>query len=166
MLGVADTNILCTLTKAMNSSNSDISLIPIARSYDENLWEQSAGEFAASIFEGEEILCYSVGCQVNLPPLEAGAEYLLSSFSHSLPAVDEYARFLETATFGTTQEQLDVFATYSGSVQDNIASWLLGQMNSTVTPITSHRENWRKGLNGRVSEGSCHGLHIYFFFVT
>jgi hypothetical protein len=154
MLSVASTT-LCTLTKSVTSSESGkMTLIPIARSYDGNTWEQAAGEYAASIFGGKDIVCYTVGCQVNLPPLEAGAEYLLSSSSHSLTEIDEYARFLETATFGITQEQLDTFDASSANVEDGINSWVTNQMNTNTIPMTGHREYWRNGINARVCRKS------------
>jgi hypothetical protein len=127
-------------------------MIPVARSYDNHPWEKAAGEFAASLFNTEDILCYEAGCQINLPPLEADSTYQLSSVVYSLSEQDEYARFLETATFGITQEDLDAFASSSRSVEDDIISWVSDQMDPAEVPMTSHREYWRKRLNGRVSE--------------
>ena len=142
---------LCTLSKSIDFSESgEVTFVPIARSYDNNPWEQSTGEYAAAIFDGTNIECYAAGCQLNLPDHEEGAKYVLSSSSHSLSESDEYARFLETATFGVTQEQLDTFADSSKSVQDDIVNWISEQMNSITTPMTSHREYWRKGVMNRV----------------
>ena len=150
MLSIAG-KMLCTLTKSVTSPDSGkTTLIPIARSYDNNSWEQSAGEYAISLFDEKGIMCYSVGCQLELPVLKAGEKYLLSSSSHLLSDSDEYARFLETATFGTTQEQLDEFDSSSDSVRGGIITWMSNQMNLSSTPLTSHREYWRNGLNGRV----------------
>ena len=142
---------LCTLSKSVTDYGSDdITLIPIARSYNNNPWEQSTGEYAASILNGVDIECYAVGCQLNLPALDTGAKYILSSSLHSLSESDEYARFLETATFGVTQDQLDTFVESSNSVQSDIANWISEQMNPSTTPMTSHREYWRKGVMTRV----------------
>ena len=162
MLSVANTS-LCTLTKSVTSSASGkVTLIPIARSYDSNPWEQAAGEHAASAFDGNDIMCYTVGCQVHLPSLEVGEEYLLSSSFHSLSEKDEYARFLETATFGITQEQLDTLDLASTSVGDGIVNWVSDQMNSSKIPISSHREYWRKGINSRVRKSVGSLYHLYF----
>ncbi len=151
LLQVVEEETLCTLTKSRTPvETGETTLIPIARSYDNNTWEKSAGEFAASIFGGKEIPCYPSGCQVELPALEEGAQYLLSSYSHSLSETEEYARFLETATFGTTQNQLDLFGESNESAKNTIARWLADQMDSNITQITSHREYWRRGLNIRV----------------
>ncbi len=141
---------LCTLTKNIVSDSGSAS-VPIAISYENNPWEKSAGEFAASLFAYEDILCYSNGCQIHLPSLGVGESYALTSLDYSLTDEEEYARFLETATFGTTQEQLDAFERSSATVYDYIVNWISDQMNSTITPSTSHREVFRRGATGRVS---------------
>ena len=151
MLKIAPTT-LCSLNKAVTSPHTgEKSLIPIARSYDGNKWEQAAGEFAFALFNGDEIPCYAEGCQVNLPPLEKDSEYLLTTYAYSLSEEQEYARFLETATFGVTQEQLDDFEASSMSVEEKAISWLSDQMNTSVVPMSSHREYWREGVNTAVS---------------
>ena len=151
MLQVADTN-LCTLTKAVTSpQNGETSLIPIALSYDNHSWEKAAGRYATALFNDQDIVCYTVGCQIHLPALEAGAEYQLTSFTHSLEEKDEYARFLETSTFGVTEEELSKFEASSNTVQEHIVSWIANQMNASITPMSSHREFYREGLNPRVS---------------
>jgi len=149
MLGYGDT--LCTLTKNIISSTSgSATSIPVALSYHGNPWEQSAGEFATSFFANEDILCYSNGCQINLPPLGVQESYLLTTLDYSLAENEEYARFLETATFGITEEQLDAFKNSPASVHDDIVTWISDQMNSTTTPLTSHREFLRRGVIGRL----------------
>ena len=152
MIPVA-TNTLCTLTKVVPSSGNDAEIsIPVARSYDNKPWEKSPGDYAASLFKDKDILCYASGCQMNLPTLEEeGAECHLSSFSYSLSETDELARFLETATFGITQGELEAFDSSPGNVQTKIIDWVWNHMNVSSTPMTSHREFWRKGLSGRVS---------------
>ncbi len=149
MLNYSDA--LCTLTKSTISETGMKISIPIAISYDSNPWEQSAGEFASSLLVNNHIPCYSNGCQIDLSPLDAGELYVLSTLDYyTLSENDEYARFLETATFGITQEQLDAFENSPASVHEDITAWISDQMNSTITPLTSHREFWRSGLNGRV----------------
>ena len=147
---------LCTLTKSITSKSGEVTLIPIARSYDNYPWEQAPGEYAAELFRDKKIMCYEGGCQVQLPPLENGAAtYQLLSFSHSLSKTDEFARFLETSTFGTTEEQLSIFESSLNSVELDITTWISDQMNSSIVPATSHREFWRKGLNARVCKFCC-----------
>ena len=65
---------------------------------------------------------------------------------------DEYARFLETSTFGVTEEDLNKLEAAPNSVQENIASWISNQMNSSITPMSSLREFYRHGLVPRVSQ--------------
>lgn len=152
MLQPATNLTLCTLTKVVTSSETGDSFsIPIARSYDGNSWEKAAGEYAASFFVNQGILCYESGCQINLPHLDSGSQFNLASYSYSLSKSDEAARFLETATFGITQSQLDAFENSSNNIQDDIIGWVSNQMNASITPMTSHREFWRKRLTGRVS---------------
>lgn len=150
MVEIADIS-LCTLTKMSRSSEGYDVHTPIARSYHGNEWEQASGEFADLIFDGP-ILCYNNGCQMHLPELEVGSVYVLSSSSYSISDRDAYARFLETATFGITEEELDEFESTANSVESDIISWVNDQMNETKTPLTSHREFWRSNVNGRVSQ--------------
>ncbi len=151
MLEFAKESQLCSLVKSFPSTkNGEITNIPIARSYDGTPWRKSPGEYAASLFDMEAIVCYTNSCQLNLPPIESGSVYMLSSTSYRLSSSDEYARFLETATFGISEKLLNDFETSTLGVQDTIASWISNQMNVSLTPATSHREFWRRGLNGRV----------------
>ena len=149
ILSLASSGTLCTLTKVFTSEAGEMISVPIARSHDTNLWEKSAGDFAASVFIDKNILCYDAGCQVNLPSLELGSKYILSSYNHTLTKENEIARFLETSTFGITQDMLHAFSISPNNTKDAIASWLFDQMDSDIIPMTSHREYWRKGLNGR-----------------
>ena len=152
IFGLSKGSNLCSLDKEVTSSSTNQkTLIPIALSYEGNPWEQAAGEHAQRVFGGEEILCYLSGCQLNLPELQEGESYVLSSSSHVLSKENEYARFLETATFGITEDDLESIDKPSINIQENIATWISKQMNVTATPMSSHREFWRKRLNGRVS---------------
>ena len=84
MVQIAHTN-LCILTKVVTSpEDGERSLIPIALSYDNNLWENAAGTYATTLFNSEDIICHDIGCQINFPALEAGEEYHLTSYTHSL----------------------------------------------------------------------------------
>lgn len=149
MLNVANDQSLCSLTKVLlGENNKVINRIPIARSYNSSPWERSPGELSFSIFGSSEIRCYSIGCQVNLPESEEGTEYHLNSYTHTLSKIDEYSRFLESATYGVTQADLDLFDVTNIDVETQIINWMKEQMNTTLTPPTSHREYWRKGVNG------------------
>ena len=150
LLQIMDSS-LCTLTRSATSPDGNVIHTPIARSYDGNAWEQAAGEIADTLFDGP-ILCYDRGCQINLPEAEVGSQYVLSSSSYSLSDRDKYARFLETASFGITEEQLNDFESSPKSAESKIASWIQNQMNESKTPMTSHREFWRRGVKNRVSK--------------
>lgn len=62
--------------------------------------------------------------------------------------IDEYARFLESATYGITQAELDSFDVSNIDVDTQIINWMKEQMNETLILPTSHREFWRKRVNG------------------
>jgi len=139
---------LCTLTKIEEDS-----VVGVARSYDRNPWEVSAGEFATSLFSDHNFICNSQTCIVALPSLQTG-DYYLTTYTYSISLRDELARFLESATFGITQSELsdlealtpDTDST-SDSTQGKITKWIKDQIS---VPFSSHRELWREGLNPRL----------------
>lgn len=127
-------------------------VIPLARSYDLNDWELSPGDVAVSTFENVDFLCFDQGCQINLPKLEMGEKYQLVSSAYSLGLRDEYARFLETASFGVTARDLDIFEAATGGrgAMGVIADFVESQMDEDAVPMSSHREFWRTRSNPRV----------------
>lgn len=167
IITIAESNTLCTISMFVMDEGSDDSVkkvVPLARSYDLNEWEVSAGPLARTTFgSGKEFLCYDQGCQIHLPPLlEPGAEYRVTSRTYTLSPRDQYARFLETASFGATATELDDFeamTSVSGDTFDAIANHIEVQMDEELTPRTSHREIWRKKANPRVS--SFHSIHAF-----
>ncbi len=162
ILGVANADTLCTVTKVIPKSllggGTTETVVPLVRSYDMHEWEASPGNVASSSFENEYILCYEKGCQINLPQLEAGEKYQLSSKSYTISPRDEYARFLETASFGTTTSDLDAMEveTESNGPISVIADYIESQMDEDIVPMTSHREFWRSRSNPRVSNVVIH----------
>jgi hypothetical protein len=145
-------NTLCTLTKVINTNGVE-KVVPLGRSYSSHDWEVSAGDVAGEIFKSGEFPCYEIGCQVHLPKLKSGERYELTAFSHSLSEKDEIARFLETATYGITDEDIRLIKLLpsNNGVIGKILSWVQDQMDSNIVPVSSHREFWRKGANPRVS---------------
>jgi hypothetical protein len=144
MLGKSDS--LCILTRAVEGADGSLSNIaPVARSYDGRAWEPSAGGFATQLLRDTDFGDYSAGTQINLPELAAGEKYFLTSYSHSISQEDEVARLLESATFGTTAEDL---ATWDkGAVTtETVSEWIHDQINK---PMTSHREFFRRRVNPR-----------------
>jgi hypothetical protein len=120
---------LCTLVEV--SSTDDIK--PIARSYDGNDWEPYAGDFAYATFA-----CYSGACNVDSVTQKTGGyRYFLTSSTHVLSNdALKKARFLEKTTFGPTKADISAF-------NGDAANWVKDQVNSAVTPLTSHRAFWR-----------------------
>ena len=161
MLGKS--NNLCILTKAVASTDGSLSNVaPVARSYDGNAWEKSAGEFATQLFQGSEFGDYAAGTQMILPALGAGEQYYLTSYSHSISQEDSVARLLETATFGSTATELAAWD--KGDVTEaTVSEWIQEQIEK---PMTSHREYFRRRVNPRLpnprqigrSDHPCDGL--------
>jgi len=139
---LAKSNSLCILTKAVVDANGAMSSIaPVARSYDGQAWEKSAGEFATMLLYGQEFGDYTSGSQITLPELDGGSKYFLTSYSYSLSEENTVARMLETATFGTTLSDLENWVQGTTFVD-----WVDDQIKK---PITSHREFFRQRVNPR-----------------
>ena len=165
---VTDSNKLCTLIRH-NITAGGTQRAPIARSYSaRSTWEISAGLFSNSATSGVTLNCTSgeTYCDVTLPPLGSGQEYILESFTRPTVPTDgsssytieelSAARFLEQATFGPTRESINDLATnldYEG--------WIVDQINTTHVTM---REYYRKRTNpkyefpyvlGAVGSGPC-----------
>lgn len=120
---------LCTLTL----ENEDGSIMPVARSYDGYEWERAGGGFSSKL---EEWSCSSSTCSTVLPP---GFNYVLQTRAVNAPSLSEEemtARFLESATFGATQELLDARFTFATFIKDQM-----------LLPATSHRDLFRRSSN-------------------
>ena len=144
---LARSDFLCVLTKAVSDANGTLSNVaPVALSYDGQDWELAAGDFVATSLYGQDFGDFVAGSQITLPDLNADEKYYLTSYSHTVGETDQVARFLETATFGTTAQDLEQWTD-----PFDIASardWIIDQMNMN---ITSHREFFRLRSNGKVS---------------
>jgi len=136
--------------------------VPLARSYNGNDWEVAAGDVAIATFK-HGFLCYSQGCQINLPALDPGVRYHLTAYTHSLKRKDEMARFLETATFGMTSaevEQLKSSAQTLGGNNGNfeaIVDWFAFQSDKQSISLTGHRKFWRERISPRISTATTNG---------
>jgi hypothetical protein len=156
MITFADAGVLCILVKVTVDINSGnvTNIIPLARSYDNFMWELTAGEYAASYASDGIFQCYDHGCQFWLPQKMSNEMFQLRSYQYSLPEVDQYARMLERTSFGVTQSNLREVSSLSYDSEDNIdqisykmAQWIKMQMTMSMT---SHREYWRQRANPRV----------------
>lgn len=143
---------MCLLSVVVldNVSNEVVKVLPLARSYDEYDWELSSGSFPLSLLSGADWSCFDIGCQIDLPPLSQGQAYRLMSFEHSLSQRDEVARFLESASFGPTKSDLEVWD-YSVDLIHSFEEWVSGQVDASVSGVTSHREFWRARANSRLT---------------
>mmetsp|Transcript_6781 Transcript_6781/g.9027 ORF Transcript_6781/g.9027 Transcript_6781/m.9027 type:complete len:2086 (+) Transcript_6781:84-6341(+) len=153
------TGVLCTLTKRTFVGGVATSIVPLARSYDNNDWETAAGEFAFSTFMNQEWNCHPNSCGIYLPDLlvsdgTAEEQYVLASYEYAIEKKDEVARLLESCTFGTTRGELESWD-YTAPMDASIATWVEEQMS---TPLTSHREFWRERTNQRVPKSFAIGM--------
>ena len=155
---------LCTLTEVRTTTDGseDDQVIPIARSYEGNLWESSAGDLATSIFKdtGGQPECLPDGssCQLQLPPLADPAtyRYALTSYEYSPSRRDQIARALGRLTFGATPTDLNL---HDKPEMDNdseayLAAFIQEQMDEQITPMTSHREYFRKRTNPKLTHAA------------
>ena len=159
---LARSDSLCILTKAVNTNGTLSNIAPVALSYDGEGWEAAAGEFATTLLSGQVFGNYAVGSHITLPELGANEKYYLTTYSHSVSETDEVARLLETATFGTTPEDLATWNSTTGGrrlTATTAKQWVEKEM---AIPMTSHREFFRKRANPRVSKGMRAGLRFHF----
>ena len=108
-------------------------------------WEKAAGEFAMKLLYSQEIGNYSAGSHFTLPILNDTSKYYLTSYSHAVGEADKAARLLETATFGTTAQDIASIGTLTAT---SAKQWIINQMNMN---LTSHREYFRRRANPRLT---------------
>uniref|UniRef100_A0A7S4RIT9 Uncharacterized protein n=2 Tax=Ditylum brightwellii TaxID=49249 RepID=A0A7S4RIT9_9STRA len=142
----SNNNVLCKLILVDASGT----LLPIARSYENNNWEMSGGDFARTLLDSGSFPCQGSQCQINLPE----NNYKLISYTYELPNEDKVARLLESVTFGPKWSEVSAW-TGAGEVDDtSVESYIRNQMDA---PMTSHREYFRKRLNPRYHHVLFHG---------
>ena len=131
---------LCTLTLEYEDESGAVSK-PIARSYDGNGWEKTAGAFSQSLPMPD---CSSgLNCIfLDLPPPEGDKNYVLTSYFHAgFGEKAEVARFLEQSTFGPSRDTINQLHSSSAG-GDKYRSWIYNQVYNV--PMTSHREWFRR----------------------
>ena len=92
---ISASNGLCILTRRNISTQTQRA--PLARSYAGYNWEKSPGLFAKT-GSGVSVDCSTPSgpeCDVTVPPLLEGMEYILESYMYDTSAEAEAARFLE-----------------------------------------------------------------------
>ena len=134
-------------TLSSTSSLSDFNMVPVSRSYDGKNWQRVAGAYAQDL----NIACSSGQCSLaipTLPHLEVG-KFVLMPFENSLETNDRasVSRFFQRTTFGPTLAMINSW-NYSVDLLFEMSSWVKDQVDEAISPITSHREFFRKRLNG------------------
>ena len=145
-------NAICMLWRVRDGRRQ-----PAARSYGGYPWEASA----VPAFGYTQFVCVGTSCRANLPPLENDGDYyeLLTLERPPLPPRDEWARFLEQATFGPRPVDLGLAKdggdpNWQASL--NFAGWIQHQINDV--PMTSHRRFFREHVRQRALEPSPLGV--------
>ena len=150
---ISEAGDLSSLNKASNLA--DFNMAPVARSYAGKDWQRTAGAYAQDL----EISCTSAECILKipaLPNLKDGRFVLLPLENPLLHESAEYvarasvSRFFQRNTFGPTLAMIDGWNYGAASMASEMASWVKNQINATVTSITSHREFFRKRVNGEL----------------
>ena len=178
---ITNADTLCTLVRH-NITAGGSQRAPVARSFAaRGSWEVSAGLFSNGATSGLTIDCASgdgTTCDITLPPVRSGEEYIIESFTRpTLSSEAQAARFLEQATFGSTSETIHELV--EGGL--DFESWIIGQMNLAPSSL---REYYRKRTNpkfefpyalGAVGSGPCDlysrwrtyavSRHIYMLYV-
>ena len=135
----SNANVLCRIILVVGDDQ-----IPVARSYDAGDWYQYSGAFS-----GLDINCTHDECTFDLAQPAQGGQYMIAATNgYSLSHEQIAARFFEAATFGMTKESISSMAQDMVSTDNAIAMWISEQMNQEATPISSHREFYRKYANG------------------
>lgn len=138
----------------MSSRFTDTSVnthAPMGRSYDGHDWEKVAGPY-------ESILSYSCTngvpkqCFVEIELVENQSFYI-TQYKYEISDEAKVARFLESVTFGATQDLIDNFD-YS-NLPLSRAQFVRDQI---LEPVTSHREYYRARANPPQAQTSFSGV--------
>ena len=141
---------LCTLTL-----RDAAGIRPIARSYNGKDWEVTAGPLSETL---DSPTCSDAAdapairhCFFSsLPPAAAvtnGSVYTLTTYADpGYGDAAEAARFLEQATFGPTQSDIDSLTSPGNGGTLNFTAWVRSQIS---VPVTSLRESYRRSTNAR-----------------
>jgi hypothetical protein len=122
-------------------SMQDWNIVPVARSYLNNTWENVAGPYVDKL----QISCGVSHCTLTIPHLAdvtAPVHFALLTTNRQVSTKEQVARFLEQVTFGTTLEDVNQFDV-SRSLYGQFATWVQGQMDPSVVTPTYHREYFR-----------------------
>ena len=127
-------NAIC-IVALQSTATTDPIWIPIARSYNGHDWERHAGRDGVQQ-QSVKIQCETVGCILSLPTPGPGQVYTLTSYFSSTESshLNQYARFLEQATFGATRRDLEYLETLGAvSAQESTTKTTTASSSTTTT---------------------------------
>ncbi len=134
------------------SSKNDYHLVPIARSYHQFPWRNTAGKFAdQSIIDSCVESDATSTCTIILPMIDESlrvpdGKFILLGFEHSLKNFNEVlSRFFSRTTFGPTMDMINSFKHSYENNLTGMATWLKQQIRDV--PATLHRVYWRERLH-------------------
>lgn len=147
-IAMSPTCTLCMLVRISSLTGNlssltmqDWNMVPVARSYLNNSWENVAGPYVDKL----KITCGSSNCTLAIPQLAgvpAPSHFVLLATNRQVSTKEKVARFLEQVTFGPTLEDINKF-NVSRSLNGQFATWVRQQMDPTITVPTFHREYFR-----------------------
>ncbi len=142
-----------SLTGNVSSLNmQDWNMVPVARSYLSNTWENVAGPYVDKV----KVSCETANCTLSIPHLATSAispvHFALLTTNRRVSTKEQVARFLEQVTFGPTRADVDTFDV-SKSLNKQFAAWVQGQMDPSIVSPTSHREYFRARVDNVMFNG-------------
>lgn len=114
---VSPSDALCLLTRRNAATGGE--RVTASRSYAGRDWERSAGTLAKT-GSGVVVDCTqgsATECDVTLPALDQGFEYILESHTYGISEEAEATRFLEQVSFGSEMAGNKSFQTSTQSIQ-------------------------------------------------
>ena len=146
-------NVILTLNKIFAS---DCLTIPVARSYDGNVWE---GVYPSP---HKAISCNSISKVCQIETSNTNQAFRIDAYALQADELrsnnETISRFLMQATYGPSQEQINDFVQFHGPsvTQASVSSYLNDQMNNV--PATFLREHFRSRTNPRTPVKSAAGV--------
>ena len=107
-----------------------------------------AGKYSKLLYDCDD---NTSECTVELSDWETQT-YSLTSYAYTLTPEQTSARFFERASFGADSTMLSL-----ATDEASMAMWISNQLDEDITPLSSHREYFRKRLNPRMLEMGKYG---------
>ena len=137
---------ISSLTGNLSSlTMQDWNMVPVARSYLNNAWENVAGPYVDKL----QIKCLKSNCTLTIPHLAGVSRpvhFALLATNRQVSTKEKVARFLEQVTFGPTLEDVNKFNT-TMSLNSQFVSWVQRQMDPSIIVPTYHRQYFRERVD-------------------